>query len=916
MKKILSFLLLGLLCSIGNVWGVSPDVNISNFINDTTAYLKSYTSGTQTIALHNNTTSKMGFQVESNETAYYFKMESSQGSAVGPAGLKISASDVIDSVSILITANSANKACNVGLIGWEAGETTFSNIVTDFAAVFPEVTATSKKIADAQWTTLDLSSQSLTTIVIAKQFKSVVVKGAAKADFPSSGAQSFFLYGVKVWLHSTGGGSDPQPSNPVDPTITFNAGAYTVGNAALDLSTLFTSNSKGAVTFSVKTDGGTGAAINGTSFTATAAGTAVVTASQAAVSGTYNAKSVETNIVVSAATTPDPEPAGNVIFQWEKQGSTNIEADNTDLSNSNYGTLAIGTSVMGRMLGTNTIAHNNAGYKLGNNDVCIEIQGTSDFEVGDIVTIEGVCGGSGERSFAIAPVTTVDAIVDTALTNTHADKANRLEYVVSVKAAQAGAKMRIFRLAGKTMYLQSIKVTRPAPSSDPVISAANASIVATESGVEATQNIAVTGANLTGSTLTATLNPAVAGLSVTLDASTIAEGAISTNAVLHYVATENVAEGQTTLTLSDGTTSKDVTITYSALVSAYTLQSVSEAIKWDFSTLSGGIQYSDDDLNVERVYANIAEITCPASFDGTALAFTGEYPLRSGKGIAQNGTLRFNTTVPGVVVVKFSDTGTSASDKAVKRYLVVNGETTEYWASRENNSTEAPYAAQLNVLSGPISVPAGDVTISGSSALVYQTLEFIPEGNQVQFNLGTNGWSTYSDVTNFTASGATIYKAAFNGTVVTLTEVPAATVIKAGEGIILKGDQGDQVTITRTATTAAALADNDLLGSGIGVSKAPEHTYVIATQQDEGEDAATTKFYPYKKDNAIPANKAYMIFTPAQQGAPIRIVFAEETTTDINSLEASEKAQKFFENGNLYILREGVVYDATGRVVR
>ena len=39
----------------------------------------------------------------------------------------------------------------------------------------------------------------------------------------------------------------------------------------------------------------------------------------------------------------------------------------------------------------------------------------------------------------------------------------------------------------------------------------------------------------------------------------------------------------------------------------------------------------------------------------------------------------------------------SASATAVKRYLVVNGTQTEYWTSRENNGTEDPYAAQLNV---------------------------------------------------------------------------------------------------------------------------------------------------------------------------------------------------------------------------
>ncbi len=83
------------------------------------------------------------------------------------------------------------------------------------------------------------------------------------------------------------------------PTITFNNGNYTIAGAALDLSTLFSSNSDGAVTYTVKTAGETGAAIDGTNFSATAAGSAVVTATQAA-TASYKTKSVDATITISA----------------------------------------------------------------------------------------------------------------------------------------------------------------------------------------------------------------------------------------------------------------------------------------------------------------------------------------------------------------------------------------------------------------------------------------------------------------------------------------------------------------------------------------------------------------------------------------------------------------------------------------
>lgn len=85
------------------------------------------------------------------------------------------------------------------------------------------------------------------------------------------------------------------------PTASFSNGSYTIGGSALDLGTLFNSNSSGAVTYSVKTDGGTGASIDGTSFSATAAGSATITASQAA-DATYCAVEKTATITVTAAT--------------------------------------------------------------------------------------------------------------------------------------------------------------------------------------------------------------------------------------------------------------------------------------------------------------------------------------------------------------------------------------------------------------------------------------------------------------------------------------------------------------------------------------------------------------------------------------------------------------------------------------
>ncbi len=84
----------------------------------------------------------------------------------------------------------------------------------------------------------------------------------------------------------------------IAPTITFNNGTYKVSNQTLDLSSLFSSNSEGAVTYAVKTDGGTSATINGKVFFAFKAGSCVVTASQAA-EGSYAEATTDATITVT-----------------------------------------------------------------------------------------------------------------------------------------------------------------------------------------------------------------------------------------------------------------------------------------------------------------------------------------------------------------------------------------------------------------------------------------------------------------------------------------------------------------------------------------------------------------------------------------------------------------------------------------
>jgi len=72
------------------------------------------------------------------------------------------------------------------------------------------------------------------------------------------------------------------------PTASFSNSTYAIGGSALDLSSLWSSNSAGTVTYSVQDAAGTGATVSTASFSATRAGKAKVKAVQAA-NGSYEA---------------------------------------------------------------------------------------------------------------------------------------------------------------------------------------------------------------------------------------------------------------------------------------------------------------------------------------------------------------------------------------------------------------------------------------------------------------------------------------------------------------------------------------------------------------------------------------------------------------------------------------------------
>ena len=165
------------------------------------------------------------------------------------------------------------------------------------------------------------------------------------------------------------------------------------------------------------------------------------------------------------------------------------------------------------------------------------------------------------------------------------------------------------------------------------------------------------------------------------------------------------------------------------------------------------------------------------------------------------------------------------------------------------------------------------------------------------------------------------YASAATNSSVTLTKIEGNKVIPAEFGVVVNGSVGnyefeyssadpavDKANVTNkfggvlelTAVTSIVLGDDNSL-------------YVL------GKENGSVGFYlPGDELTNLAPYKAYLIAPSPQVGAPAIhfIIESENNATSIEEIGSENKAVKFIENGQLYIIRNGVVYDAVGRVIR
>ena len=161
--------------------------------------------------------------------------------------------------------------------------------------------------------------------------------------------------------------------------------------------------------------------------------------------------------------------------------------------------------------------------------------------------------------------------------------------------------------------------------------------------------------------------------------------------------------------------------------------------------------------------------------------------------------------------------------------------------------------------------------------------------------------------------GATMYRIVGGNASEGIT-IEEVTSMEAGKPYIFQAS-ADQLTVTMTGARAEVQVANGLVGNlGATAIAVPQngHSYVLSTNL----------LYLVDGDVTIAPNRAYIdmdAITPVApaQGAKRRVIATYNQATGIEDASATFGGpEKIFENGVLYILRDGVKYNATGARVQ
>ena len=380
----------------------------------------------------------------------------------------------------------------------------------------------------------------------------------------------------------------------------------------------------------------------------------------------------------------------------------------------------------------------------------------------------------------------------------------------------------------------------------------------------------VTGTNLTDGNYNISV-PSVDGLSVSPANITVSGGSVNQEVTVTYAPSADAASSSDDITLTIDEIVATVTVNYSATLSVYTQETISDVTTWDFVNdidhdADGNADVQPSSATSATLYANTSGIVFKNTFPKSSLTWATTaknlYAYRKANKCSQGAVLSFKTSAPGKVTVLFAHNGSGS------QYVKVNSQTGEIESTDGGGSGTTAKEESFQV-------EAGTVTITGSDATKIRIfrIKFQPT---VPVTISAAKYSTFASSQDLDFSGADglyAYTATIAGSTITFNKVNKA---KAGEGLLLYADVDANTTYyVPVATDSPNAVDGNKLvpGTGLAVPSNGEgetKNYVLSNNGGE------VNFY-LANDKVVGTNKAYLKNVDPSAAAKMYLPTEEET---------------------------------------
>ena len=410
------------------------------------------------------------------------------------------------------------------------------------------------------------------------------------------------------------------------------------------------------------------------------------------------------------------------------------------------------------------------------------------------------------------------------------------------------------------------------------------------------------------------------------------EGAITDQEVtVSYISMADVAATDVVLTVYySETKKKEITLTYSSTKGYAALADVTGDITWDFSKAG-----SSSDNQTDVILANMPGVTNNENFNSQTLR--GTFNKLKGDGNSYQGSvLKFHTTVPGLLTIEFS--GTNNNNRKLQVFNHAGVKEIE-WAYN---------SASLHQTKNVV-VPAGDIILkafegeTANNVRIYNmtfSTNLVPEdaeestlgGNERTVNpqyygticLPKAGVMTGAALfqishMDYKEDGVTPYKVYYD-------EVANGT-MEAGMPYIFLAEQstiGVYYTGTTEVTAGNELNYNGLYGTLVDITEGMNGTGVYMLYNNMVMHSTNPASYlsanrAYIQISGIPGYNDPGYIAPVPMRRRISTGFnGKNTATGLDEIinDQLPMTHKVLIDGQLFIIRGGQMYNATGMVVK